>query len=112
MGAGAGGSAGTVTRDEFTATGLRAALPKCSDGAQVRRIQALALVLDGHSRSEAAALNEMDRQTLTEAQKAEPGLVPGRGVATLKCWPKASDGQQLPDKYSSTNTIFNIYYET
>jgi transposase len=55
-----------VTRDEFTAVGLRAASAKCTEGAQVRRILALALVLDGRSRSEAAELSGMDRQTLSD----------------------------------------------
>ena len=60
------GSAVMVTRDEFTASGLRAASAKCTEGAQVRRILALALVLEGRSRSEAAALSGMDRHTLSD----------------------------------------------
>ncbi len=49
------GSAVTVTREEFTASGLRAASAKCTEGAQVRRILALVLILHGRSRGEAAA---------------------------------------------------------
>ena len=60
------GAAVTITWDEFTAAELRAASAKCSDGAQVRRILALALVLEGRPRGEAAALNGMDRQTLSD----------------------------------------------
>jgi transposase len=60
------GMAVRVTRDDLTAAALRAASSKCSDGAQVRRILALALVLEGLPRSEAAALNGMDRQTLSD----------------------------------------------
>lgn len=56
----------TITRDELTAMELRAASSKCTDGAQVRRILALALVLEGRPRREAAALNGMDRQTLSD----------------------------------------------
>jgi transposase len=56
----------TITRDEFTAAELRAASAKCTDGAQVRRLLALALVLEGRPRCEAAALNGMDRQTLSD----------------------------------------------
>jgi len=37
------GIAVRVTRDDFTAADLRAASAKCVDGAQVRRILALAL---------------------------------------------------------------------
>ena len=56
----------TITRDELTAAQLRAAASKCSAGAQVRRILAVALVLEGRPRREAAALNGMDRQTLSD----------------------------------------------
>jgi transposase len=60
------GSAVKVTRSDFTASDLRAASAKCTDGAQVRRILALALVLEGRSRTEAASLSGMDRQTLSD----------------------------------------------
>ena len=60
------GKAVSVTRGDVTATGLRSASAKCADGARVRRILALALVLEGRPRSEAAALNGMDRQTLSD----------------------------------------------
>ena len=60
------GTALRITRDDLTAADLRAASAKCSDGAQVRRILALALVLEGRQRAEAAALNGMDRQTLSD----------------------------------------------
>ena len=60
------GTAVKVTRVDLTAADLRTASAKCRDGAQVRRILALALVLDGRPRSEAAALNGMDRQTLSD----------------------------------------------
>ena len=60
------GTAVKVTRDDLTATELRVASAKCPDGAQVRRILALALVLEGRPRSEAANLNGMDRQTLSD----------------------------------------------
>ena len=39
---------------------LRSLSGRCTDGAQVRRLLALALVLDGYSRTEAAALSGMD----------------------------------------------------
>ena len=60
------GTAVRVTRSDMTAAELRAASARCSDGAQVRRILALALVLEGRPRTEAAALNGMDRQTLSD----------------------------------------------
>jgi hypothetical protein len=55
-----------ITRLDRTASELRSFASKCGDGAQVRRILAIALVLDGHSRAEAAAQNGMDRQTLSD----------------------------------------------
>jgi len=60
------GTSVKVTRQDMTAAELRAAASKCADGAQVRRMLALALVLDGRSRTEAASLNGMDRQTLSD----------------------------------------------
>jgi transposase len=60
------GTAVKVTRGDLTAADLRAAASKCTDGAQVRRILAVALVLEGRPRTEAAALNGMDRQTLRD----------------------------------------------
>lgn len=55
-----------ITRTEHTGAELRALSSRCADGAQVRRILALAMVLEGRSRTEAAALNGMDRQTLRD----------------------------------------------
>ncbi len=55
-----------ITRTDYTSAELRGLSGRCSDGAQVRRLLALALVLDGYSRTEAAALNGMDRQTLRD----------------------------------------------
>lgn len=56
----------TITRGDHTPAELRSFAGKCDDGAQVRRLLALALVLEGRSRSEAAAQNGMDRQTLRD----------------------------------------------
>jgi len=55
-----------ITRTEHTAEDLRSAASKCRDGAQVRRLLALAMVLEGRSRAEAARQNGMDRQTLRD----------------------------------------------
>ena len=60
------GAALRVTRTDVTAAGLRSLAGKSTDGAEVRRLLALALVLEGHSRSAAAAQNGMDRQTLRD----------------------------------------------
>jgi len=55
-----------VTRLDHTAAELRRLASKKRDAAQVRRLLALALVLEGVSRSEAATQNGMDRQTLRD----------------------------------------------
>ena len=56
----------TVTRTDHTAAELRSVAGKCRDAAQVRRLLALASVLEGRPRGEAAAQNGMDRQTLRD----------------------------------------------
>jgi transposase len=55
-----------IIRTDYTSAELRSLSGRCSDGAQVRRLLALALVLDAYSRTEAEALNGMDRQTLSD----------------------------------------------
>ena len=55
-----------ITRTEYSGAELRALGSRCPDGDQVRRMLALALVLEGRSRTEAAELNGMDRQTLRD----------------------------------------------
>ena len=60
------GAALEIRRTDYTSEELRALCGRCSDGAQVRRLLALALVLDGHSRTDAAELSGMDRQTLRD----------------------------------------------
>jgi transposase len=55
-----------ITRADHTGGTLRALASKCRSGAQVRRLLALAMVLDGHPRSAAASSNGMDRQTLRD----------------------------------------------
>jgi transposase len=60
------GQAITVARTEHTAEALREFAAKSRDGAQVRRLLAIALILEGRSRTEAAALSGMERQTLRD----------------------------------------------
>jgi len=55
-----------ITRMALDAAGLRAAAARSRDAAASRRMLALALVLEGHSRSEAARNGGMDRQTLRD----------------------------------------------
>jgi len=60
------GVAVAITRTDHTAAELRLFAGKSGDGAQVRRLLALALVLDGCSRTEAAERSGMERQTLRD----------------------------------------------
>jgi transposase len=55
-----------VTRLELSASELRRAAVRCRDVAAARRMLALALVLEGGSREEAARCAGMDRQTLCD----------------------------------------------
>src|SRR5271163_4479700 len=60
------GQAIVVTRKDHTAAELRELAAQSDDGAQVRRLLALALILEGRSRTEAAEQCGMDRQTLRD----------------------------------------------
>lgn len=55
-----------VTRQDYTATELRAKASRTRDGRLVRRLLAVAMVLDGRSRQEAASANGLDRQILRD----------------------------------------------
>src|ERR671932_2385779 len=55
-----------VTRQELGAIELRREAKRCRDAAAARRMLALALVLEGGSRAEAARHAGMDRQTLRD----------------------------------------------
>ena len=55
-----------VTRRELSAAELRRAAARSRDANAARRMLAIALVLDGHSREAAAAACGMDRQTLRD----------------------------------------------
>ena len=53
-----------ITRTDIDAAGLRLAAGRCRDAAAARRMLALALVLEGWKRGDAARAAGMDRQTL------------------------------------------------
>jgi len=55
-----------ITRTELAAVDLRAAATRSKDTAAARRMLALALVMEGFGRSEAASAAGMDRQTLRD----------------------------------------------
>ena len=49
-------------RDDFSAVDIRAHARRCKDGAQVRRLLAIATILDGSSRSDAALIGGVTLQ--------------------------------------------------
>ncbi len=55
-----------ITRTDLTSTQLRTIAVKLTDATQTRRLLAIALVLEGASRAEAARQTGMDRQTLRD----------------------------------------------
>ena len=55
-----------ISRFEHSATELRELAARAQDGAVVRRLLAIALILERHSRAAAARLTGMDRQTLRD----------------------------------------------
>lgn len=55
-----------ITRYEHSATALRELAARERDGAVVRRLLGIALILEGHPREEAARFSGMDRQTLRD----------------------------------------------
>jgi transposase len=60
------GAAVKITRMDHTPAELRALAAKCADTAQTRRLLAIAMVLEGASRLDAARQTGMDRQTLRD----------------------------------------------
>jgi transposase len=60
------GQAIAITRTEHSAPDFRRLASREKDGQVVRRLLALAMVLEGHSRGDAASMNGMDRQTLRD----------------------------------------------
>jgi transposase len=72
-----------VTRSELTPTQLRAAACASKEPAEVRRLLAIALVLEGVPRRQAAAQCGMDRQTLPDwVQRYNAAGVAGLGSRT------------------------------
>ena len=59
-------SAIEITRQDLSISQLRAEAARTADAKQARRILAIAMVLDGHSRMLAAQAGAMDRQTLRD----------------------------------------------
>ena len=82
-----------ITRTDLSAEELRAAACGTKDGYQARRLLALALVLDGASRTAAARAAGMDRQTLRDWVHRYNG----EGVAGLRDRPRSGRPAQLSE---------------
>ena len=85
-----------VTRRDLSAAELRREAARCGDADAARRMLAIALVLDGHSRAVAAATCGLDRRTLRDwvhRHNAEgiAGLSNRRAPGPT---PRLSDGQE------------------
>ena len=76
-----------ISREDRSAAELRGLASSIRDGRVVRRLLAIALVLEGQSRADAARLNGIDRQTLRDwvhryndegVAGLQPRAIPGR----------------------------------
>ena len=86
-------SAIEVTRQDLSISQLRAEAARTADAKQARRILAIAMVLDGHSRLLAAQTSAMNRQTLCDwvhRYNAD-------GLAGLTDRPRPGRQPRLPD---------------
>lgn len=86
-----------VSRTEFSAAALREVAASTRDCAVVRRLLAIALILERHSRAEAARLNGMDRQTLRDwvDRDNQEGIAANARPACSKYAVDASDRGRL-----------------
>ena len=102
------GTAIAVRRD-YSSRELRRLATRVKDAAQARRLLAIAAVLDGSSREEAARIGGMDRQTLRDwvirfneegpdglVNKSSPGA-PGRRSEPPMCAIARSDPSRGDD---------------
>lgn len=87
-----------ISRKDRSAAELRGLAGKAGDGAVVRRLLALALVLEGRSREEAASLNGMTRQTLRDwVHRYNAEGVDGLGSRTGSGRPGVLSGEQIAE---------------
>ena len=72
-----------MLRDDFSAGDVRVHARRCKDGAQVRQLLAIATILDGGSRSDAALIGGVTRQIVRDWVVRFNADWPG-GLATRK----------------------------
>jgi transposase len=89
------GQAIGITRTDLTVSELRVLAVRIDDGAMVRGVLAIALLLEGHSREASAAINGMTRQTLRDwVHRHNAAGVPGlRSRTGPGRPPRLTDGQ-------------------
>ncbi len=92
------GKAIAITRQEHSAAELRELAARARDGAEVRRLLGIALLLDGRPRGEAAMASGMDRQILCDwVHRYNASGVAGLATATRSGRPPALDAEQMAD---------------
>jgi transposase len=92
------GAAVKITRTDHTAAALRGLAAKSSDAAQVRRLLALSLILQGRSRREAAEQAGMDRQTLRDwVHRYNAEGVPGLTSIRIGGHPASLNKEQMAE---------------
>src|SRR5580700_2651880 len=92
------GAAVNITRMDHTAAELRGLAAKSNDAAQVRRLLALALILEGHPRRTAAEQAGMDRQTLRDwVHRYNAEGVPGLKSIRIGGHPASLNGKQMAE---------------
>ena len=90
-------SAIEITRQDLSISQLRAEAARTADAKQARRILAIAMVLDGHSRLLAAQASAMDRQTLRDWVHRYNAWL-GRAHGPAPAWASASSGRSPAER--------------
>jgi transposase len=93
--------AAIAVREDFSASSLRRLAARSRDANQSRRLLALAAILDGMSRGEAARIGGMDRQSLRDwvirfNAEGPEGLV-NRASPGRRCWLSAEQLRELSE---------------
>ena len=92
------GAAVKIMRMDHTAAELRGLAAKSNDAAQVRRLLALALILEGQSRRAAAEQAGMDRQTLRDwVHRYNTDGVPGLKSIRIGGHPASLNDEQMAE---------------
>jgi transposase len=92
------GTAIAITRLDRSASDLRRFAVAIEDGDVVRRLLAIAMLLDGWSRGEAARINGMDRQTLCDwVHRYNAAGVAGLATGTRSGRPPALTDAQMAE---------------